>query len=182
MSDLSSRWTASLPRFGFQGPIPLPSCHIPQLSPFTTLYPAPTQETSISQEQVLPVRRTGRGHRSLKNRYRSGKTEKYIAEFRQRLPNGPESTPAARTSNRHPTSRPPSFPQLPYPHSLPQHLILPKLRQRPPVTPKSKLTLRSSTQNFETLLDQWSCQLPEIQAKKTRRWKRKHKLRNKTPI
>ena len=60
----------------------------------------------------------------MKNRYRSGKTEKHIAEFRQRFPNGPETTPAARTSNRHPTSRPPSFPQLPYPHSLP-HLFYP---------------------------------------------------------
>lgn len=149
VSDLSGSWTAPLPRFCSRWPIPLPSWHIPQLSPLTTIYPAPTQETSISQEQVMPVKRTGTGHRRLKNRYRSGKPEKHIGKFRQRLSDGPETTPAGRTSNWRPISRPPSFPQHPYTHFLPKHLILPQLRQRPPVTPKAELALKSPTPNLE---------------------------------
>ena len=55
----------------------------------------------------MPVRRTGTGHISLKNRY--------TAEFRQRLLDGPETTPAARTSNRHLTSSLLHFLSVPLP-------------------------------------------------------------------
>lgn len=94
------------------------------LSPPTVVTSGPTEESSIAQEQTIPVR-TGAARSSQKNSWRpqgleeqgQGNKARNTDGLRQQLPVGPETTPAARTTERQRISRPP--PSLSVPNPIP---------------------------------------------------------------
>lgn len=109
---------------------------------------------AIRRGEGHTIRRTGEGIDSLKKRYRSSKPEKKkTSELRPRLHAGPGTVPAARMMKRQPTCRllpltqcpqSPLFSSSPYP--------TPKLRQKPLVATKAKLSTRSLAPNLESVV------------------------------
>lgn len=135
--------------------------------------PMPSVQTPKTQPCAIPSSLTapaGRYHTIQKVYYRSCQSEKQTGKLGQRLTAGPASTRGSQTSDRLLTHRPLPLSQCPlYTHYFWSLLPSSSLCPAPQV-------------GRDSLLDQKSPQLPELQVTETRRPKRKQTPRNRTPI